>query len=81
MLDILPSLHVRLLHTVLLHALHTHAVWVAKLLRFTCNVLHSHATDALGLRDRAIFVGEEQSLQSDDLLPQLRYSSGKSVVL
>ena len=45
----LPSLHVGLRHSMLLHTLHSHTIWVCILLRLACDVLHSHAADALGL--------------------------------
>lgn len=77
----LPSLHVRLLHSVL-HALwHTHAIRVSILLRLASNVLHCHAAYALGLRYWAILVGEKQSLQPYNLLAELSDSSSQRVVL
>lgn len=40
------------------------------------NAVHDHPADALGLRDGAILVCEEERLQIHDLFAQLRHLSG-----
>jgi hypothetical protein len=77
---LLSSLHVGLRwHS--LHMRHLHAIGVAELMRLASNVLHCHTADALCLRDGAIFVGKEQSLETHYLLTQLSDCSRQCVVL
>lgn len=45
------------------------------------NAIHHHTADSLSLRDRAIFVREEQSLQIYNLLTQLSYLCTKGIIL
>jgi hypothetical protein len=77
---LLSSLHIGLRrHS--LHMRHLHAIGVAELMRLASNVLHCHTADALCLRDRAVFVSQEQSLETYYLLTQLSDGSRQCVVL
>lgn len=47
----------------------------------TRHAVHHEGTQTLGLRDWAIFVCQQESLEVDDFLTELSHSSGKSIIL
>ena len=47
----------------------------------TAETTHAHARHALGLGDGAVLVGEEERLQVDNLLAELRHLRAQGIVL
>jgi hypothetical protein len=45
------------------------------------HAVHDERTEALGLRDGAIFMSQKKGLEINDLLPELGHSGRQSVIL
>ena len=74
-----PSLHSLPLHS--LAVLHRHAIRIRVGIELIRNAVHHHAADTLCLGHGAVLMSQEQGLQVDNLLTQLRYLTAQCVVL
>jgi len=60
---------------------HGHPIRIGIVLRVPGDLLHRQTRDPLGLADGTLLVREQQRLEPDDFLPELRHRRGQRVVL